>query len=165
MASVVEEKLKKEYSEKILEEYVFRGDLNVVVKPGDIPEICRFLKTEPELKFNFLSCITAADYLGKRDLRFEVVYVLFSIPNHTRIIVKTRVNDGQEIQTLTSLWDTANWQEREVYDMFGIRFTNHPDLRRILTWEDFPAHPLRKDYPLRGRGERETYRVVERDST
>ena len=70
-----------------------------------------------------------------------------------------------EIDSVTDLWPGAEWPEREVFDMFGIRFRNHPDLRRILTWEEFPAHPLRKDYPLRGRGERETYKVVDREST
>ncbi len=148
MASVTEEKLKKEYSDKILELYRFRGDLNIVVRPGDIPEICRFLKTEPELKFNFLSCITAVDYMGKRDTRFEIVYVLFSIPNRARIIIKTRVNEGQEAPTLTSLWTTANWQEREVYDMFGIKFAGHPDLTRILMDDDWVGFPQRKDFPL-----------------
>ncbi|MEE9555324.1 MAG: NADH-quinone oxidoreductase subunit C [candidate division Zixibacteria bacterium] len=148
MASVVEEKLKKEYSDKILELFSFKGDVNIVVKPGDIQEICRFLKTEPDLKFNFLSCITAADYLGQRDIRFEVVYVLFSIPNHYRVIVKTRVDEGQEIPTLTSLWSTADWQEREVYDMFGIGFSGHPDLKRILMDDDWIGYPQRKDFPL-----------------
>jgi NADH-quinone oxidoreductase subunit C len=148
MAPLAEEKLKKEYSGKILEIYSFKGDLNVVVGPADIPEICRFLKTEPDLKFNFLSCITAADYLGKREIRFEIVYVLFSIPNRFRIIVKTRVSDGEEVPTLTSLWSTADWQEREVFDMFGIRFSGHPDLRRILMDDDWIGHPQRKDFPL-----------------
>ena len=148
MASVVEDKLKKEYSDKILEIFSFKGDLNIVVKPGDIPEICRFLKTEPDLKFNFLSCITAADYLGKRDIRFEVVYILFSIPNTYRIIVKTRVDEDQEVPTLTSLWSTADWQEREVYDMFGIRFAGHPNLKRILMDDDWVGYPQRKDFPL-----------------
>ena len=69
-----------------------------------------------------------------------------------------------ELDSVTDIWPGAEWREREVYDMFGIRFTGHPDLRRILTWEDFPAHPLRKDYPLRGRGEREMYKVMERDA-
>lgn len=148
MAPIVEEKLKKEYSDKILEIFTFRGDLNVNVKPGDIPEICRFLKTEPDLKFNFLSCITAADYLGKRETRFEVVYILFSIPNHYRIILKTRVNEGEEIPTLASLWGTADWQEREVFDMFGIRFSGHPNLKRILMDDDWVGYPQRKDFPL-----------------
>jgi len=148
MAFIVEEKLKKEYSDKILDLNTFRDILNVSLRPGDIPEICRFLKTEPDLKFNFLSCVTAADYLGKRDQRFEVVYVLYSIPNRFRIIIKTRVNEGEEIPTLTSLWSTANWQEREVFDMFGIRFSGHPNLKRILMDDDWVGYPQRKDFPL-----------------
>jgi len=148
MTSIVEEKLRKEYSDKILDISTFRGDLNVVIKPGDVIEICRFLKTEPDLKFNFLSCITAADYLGKREIRFEVVYILFSIPNRKRIILKTRVNEGEEIPTLASLWRTADWQEREVFDMFGIRFAGHPNLKRILMDDDWVGYPQRKDFPL-----------------
>ena len=88
--SFTEEKLKKEYSDRLTEVFTFRGDLNVVLKPQDIPEICRFLKTDPDLRYNFLSCITAADYLDSRPKRFEVVYILFSIPNNERIIVKTQ---------------------------------------------------------------------------
>ena len=148
MASVLEEKLKKGYSDNIIEIYSFRGDLNVVIKPPDLIEICRFLKTDAELKFNFLSCITAADYLGKREKRFEVVYVLFSIPNHHRAIIKIRIDEGEEVPSLTALWDTANFQEREVYDMFGIKFSGHPDLTRILMDDDWIGHPQRKDFPL-----------------
>ena len=148
MISSTEEKLKSGYADRILEIFTFRGDLNVVLAPQDISEICRFLKTDPDLKYNFLSCITAADYLGKRDKRFEVVYVLFSIPNHMRIILKTRINETEEIPTLTSVWGTANWQEREVYDMFGIKFSDHPNLTRILMDDDWIGHPQRKDFPL-----------------
>ncbi len=148
MASIVEEKLRKEYSDKLVEIYTFKGDLNVVLKPADIPEICRYLKTDPDMKFNFLSCITACDYLGRREIRFEVVYLLFSIPNHHRIILKTRVNENEEIPTLTSLWSTADWHEREIYDMFGIKFTGHPNLKRILMDDDWVGHPQRKDFPL-----------------
>jgi NADH-quinone oxidoreductase subunit C len=148
MTSITEEKLRKEYSDKLTEIYTFRGDLNVVLKPADIPEICRYLKTDPDLKFNFLSCITACDYLGRREVRFEVIYLLFSIPNRYRIILKTRVNENEEIPTLTSLWSTANWHEREIYDMFGISFTGHPNLKRILMDDDWVGHPQRKDFPL-----------------
>jgi len=148
MAAIVEEKLKQVYAGKILESYTFRGDLNVVLKPGDIPEICRFLKTEADLKLNFLSCITAADYLNVREPRFEVVYVLFSIPNKYRVILKTRVDENEDVPTLTGLWDTANWQEREVFDMFGIKFSGHPNLKRILMDDDWVGYPQRKDFPL-----------------
>ncbi|UCC78452.1 MAG: NADH-quinone oxidoreductase subunit C [Candidatus Zixiibacteriota bacterium] len=148
MSSVVEERLKKEYSDKIVELYSFRGDPNVVVKASDLIEICRFLKTDSELRFSFLSCITAADYLGIREKRFELVYVLYSIPKRLRVIIKVRVDDGGEAPSLTTLWDTANFQEREVYDMFGIKFTGHPDMTRILMDEDWIGHPQRKDFPL-----------------
>lgn len=148
MSSKAEEKLKSQYSDRILDIYTFRGDLNVALKPADIPEICRFLKTEPDLKFNFLSCITAADYLGKRELRFEVIYVLFSIPYGSRILLKVGVNEGEEVPSLSSIWSTADWQEREVYDMFGIRFSGHPNLKRILMDDDWIGHPQRKDFPL-----------------
>jgi NADH-quinone oxidoreductase subunit C len=146
--SLAEEKLKKEYSDRVAEFITFRGDLNIILKPQDIPEICRFLKTDSDLKFNFLSCITAADYLDLRPKRFEVVYILFSIPNNERIIVKTRVDENEDIPTLTSVWSTANWQEREVYDMFGIKFSGHPNLKRILMDDDWIGHPQRKDFPL-----------------
>ena len=142
------ERLKTEYADRLVEIYTFRGDLNIVLKPKDIPEICRFLKTDSALKYNFLSCITAADYLESRDKRFEVVYILFSISNSFRIIIKTRVDENEEIPTLTSLWSTANWQEREVYDMFGIKFSGHPNLSRILMDDDWIGHPQRKDFPL-----------------
>jgi NADH-quinone oxidoreductase subunit C len=146
--SITEEKLKKEYSDKVLEIYTFRGDLNVILKPQDIPEICRFLKTDPDLKYNFLSCITAVDYLGIKEKRFEVVYILFSISNKFRLILKTRVDENEEIPSLTSLWGTANWQEREVFDMFGLKFAGHPNLSRILMDEDWIGYPQRKDFPL-----------------
>jgi len=148
MSSIAEAKLKKEYSEKIEEIYFFRGILNLVIKPSDVIEICRYLKTDSDLNFNFLSCVTAVDYLGKRDKRFEVVYVLFSIRKHHRIIIKIRVDEGEEVPSLTALWDTANFQEREVYDMFGIKFSGHPDMTRILMDDDWVGYPQRKDFPL-----------------
>ncbi len=148
MASYTEEKLKKEYSGKLLDIFTFRNDLNVILKPEDITEICRFLKNDSDLKYNFLSCITAADYLDLRDKRFEVIYILFSIENHNRIILKVRINENDEIPSLTSLWSAANWQEREAYDMFGIKFAGHPNLKRILMDEDWVGYPQRKDFPL-----------------
>lgn len=148
MIDVTEAKLSKEYSEKIQDMFTFRGDLNVLLKPQDIPEVCRFLKTDSDLKYNFLSCITAADYLGMREKRFEVIYVLYSIPNRLRVILKTRVDENEDIPTLTSLWSTANWQEREVYDMYGVKFAGHPNLTRILMDDDWVGYPQRKDFPL-----------------
>jgi NADH-quinone oxidoreductase subunit C len=148
MSAIIEEKLNKNYPDKIVELYTFRGDLNAVIKASDLIEICRFLKTDDELKCNFLSCVTAADYLGKREKRFEVVYVLYSISKKHRIMIKIRLDENEEAPSLTPLWDTANFQEREVYDMFGIKFTGHPDMTRILMDDDWVGHPQRKDFPL-----------------
>jgi NADH-quinone oxidoreductase subunit C len=154
----------------------FRGCSTLIVETADLHEVLAFLKSDAGCQFNFLSDVAGLDYLGypvKQLGRFAVAYILRSYPRDDLFIVKTYLNpsiptEGIEedpalyLDSVTDLWSGAEWMEREVYDMFGIRFRNHPDLRRILTWETYPAHPLRKDYPLRGRGERETYRVVDR---
>lgn len=119
----------------------------IFVKKEAVIELIRFLKTEFE--YNFLADITATDETPRAP-RFDVVYQLFSINRHWRIRVKTKVEDQQEVPSLVEVWPGANWAEREIYDMFGIKFTNHPDLRRILMDERWQGHPLRKDYPLRG---------------
>jgi NADH-quinone oxidoreductase subunit C len=156
----------------------FRGLSTLVVEPRDLHEVMLFLRDDPRTKYVFLSDVTAVDYLGypaAQPGRFAVVYNLVCFDRDDRFIVKTYLDpsvstEGNakdpalEVDSVTDIWSGAEWPEREVYDMFGIRFRNHPDLRRILTWEDFPAHPLRKDYPLRGRGEREQYGVVDRTS-
>ena len=109
--------------------------------------------------------LTAVDYLeyeGAKD-RFGVVYVLVSTIHGARLVIKTHVNDPEPLlPSVYSLWKSADWLEREVYDMFGIRFSGHPDLRRILTPDEFTAYPLRKDYPLKGRGERHNFPVLTR---
>ncbi|MDX9910844.1 MAG: NADH-quinone oxidoreductase subunit C [Phycisphaerales bacterium] len=156
----------------------FRGQSTLIVPPERLHAVMSFLKNDPRCNYNFLSDVTAVDYLNypaKMPGRFAVVYVLRSFERDDLFLVKTFLNpsiptDGIEpdpalvVDSVTDLWPGAEWTEREVFDMFGVRFRNHPDLRRILTWEDYPAHPLRKDYPLRGRGERESYRVVDRTS-
>lgn len=129
--------------------------------------VMRFLRDDPRTKFEQLADLTCVDYLnfpGARD-RYGVTYSLLSITHNRRLWVKCFVNDPDpQVPSLCSVWKGAEWPEREVYDMFGVRFTGHPDLRRILTWEGFPSYPLRKDYPLRGRGEREDYKVITRES-
>lgn len=156
----------------------FRGCSTVIVSPADLHAVMSFLKNDPSTKYDFLSDVTAVDYLGYPTKqagggRFGVAYVLRSCEKDEMFIVKTYLDpslptDGTAedpalyLDSVTDLWMGAEWMEREVFDMFGIRFRNHPDLRRILLWETYPAHPLRKDYPLRGRGEREDYRVVDR---
>lgn len=155
----------------------FRGDTSLIVPAAKLHEVMRFLRDDPDCEYNFLSDVLGVDYLGypvETEGRFAVVYLLMSYPNERRLTVKTFLDPSidtsgiepdpaLEVDSVTDIWPGAEWRERECYDMFGIRFRNHPDLRRILTWEEYPAHPLRKDYPLRGRGERETYRVVDRE--
>ena len=126
--------------------------------PTDIPilyvrrdlvtEVLRFLKTEAECDYNFLSDVTATDEGG--EFRFEVVYQLFSQQKGARLRIKVRLHENETIPTASGVWPAANWAEREVWDMFGIKFEGHPDLRRILMDERWEGHPLRKDYPLRG---------------
>ncbi|MEN6372248.1 MAG: NADH dehydrogenase (quinone) subunit D [Armatimonadota bacterium] len=112
-----------------------------------ILQLCRALHDKSSLNYNFLSDITAVDFYRKKT-RFEVVYRMYSVPNGRRLWVKVPVETGEEVETVTSVWKNANWMEREVYDMFGIRFANHPDLRRILMPSNWIGHPLRKDHPV-----------------
>jgi len=115
-------------------------------------DIFRWLKEDPQLDFNFLADLTAVDYLDKRTPRFEVVYHLYSLSKNHRLRVKIPVaGEDPVVDSLTPLWKGANWLEREVWDMFGIRFRGHPDLRRILLYEQFEGYPLRKDYPVNHR--------------
>jgi|SRR5690606_3648269 len=155
----------------------FRGQTTLVVPPDSLHEVMEFLRHDPSCAFDFLSDVTAVDYLNypaPMPARFAVIYLLASTTIGHRLTVKTFLDPSidthgiepdpaLEVDSVTDLWPGAEWPEREVFDMFGIRFRHHPDLRRILMWKDYPAHPLRKDYPLRGRGERETYRVIDRD--
>lgn len=157
----------------------FRGQATLVVEPKDLHRVMKFLRDDEACKYNFLSDVIGIDYLdypSETPGRFAVVYNLCAFGRDDRFFVKVHLNpslptDGIEndpalvVDSVCDLWPGAEWTEREVFDMFGIRFNNHPDLRRILLWEDYPAHPLRKDYPLRGRGERESYRVVDRTSS
>lgn len=156
----------------------FRGQSTLIVEPGDLHTVMAFLKNDPRTRYNFLSDVGGIDYLNypaKMPGRFAVVYNLEAFANDDRYFVKAFLDpslptDGIVedpalwLDSVCDLWPGAEWPEREVFDMLGIRFRNHPDLRRILLWETYPAHPLRKDYPVRGRGERDAYRVVDRTS-
>jgi len=137
------------------------------VQPGDVPAVMGFLRDDARTRFEQLCDLACVDYLnypGAED-RFGVVYSLLSLTHHHRLWVKVFVNDPDpEIPSVTDIWKGADWPEREVFDMFGIRFAGHPDLRRILLPDDFVDYPLRKDYPLRGKGERENFAVVTRES-
>jgi NADH-quinone oxidoreductase subunit C len=157
----------------------FRDQPTLIVEPADLHKVMKFLREDDQCDYNFLSDITAVDYEGYPSEtigRFAVVYNLCAYSRDDRFIVKSYLDPtistegieddpGLHIDSIVDIWAGAEWMEREVFDMFGIRFDNHPDLRRILLWEDYPGHPLRKDYPLRGRGERESYRIVDRTSS
>jgi NADH-quinone oxidoreductase subunit C len=136
--------------------------------PGDrLVEVMNFLRFDPSCMFEQLVDLTCVDYLEFPDAtdRYGVTYGLLSLTKEHRLWVKCFANDPTpEVPSVTCIWKGADWQEREVWDMFGVKFTGHYDLRRILTWEGFEAHPLRKDYPLEGRGEREDFKRIERDS-
>src|SRR5262245_2116652 len=137
----------------------FRKNLRLHVPPSRVLELLTVLKDH--CGFTLLSELGATDYLGypgRTRARFEVHYVLLNLETSERVVVKVGVNDSEPtLPSVIFLWEGANWMEREVFDMFGIRFANHPDLRRILMPEEFAAYPLRKDYPLRGRGERHNF--------
>lgn len=148
-------KLKEKFAGSLLDVKEFRGEVTVTVKKEEIIAVLKYLRDE--LRYNLLTDVTAVDYLDQ-DPRFMVVYNLYSIPNKDRLRVKAPVTEGDaRIDSATVLWNSANWVEREVYDLFGITFTGHPDPRRILMTDDWVGHPLRKDYPLQGPG-REPYK-------
>jgi len=141
----------------------FRDNFRVLVDSGHLFAVLECLKRDAG--FDMLAELTAADYLHYPDAkdRFGVMYVLVNTATGLRLVVKTFVNDPEpRLPTVYTLWKGADWMEREVYDMYGIVFEGHPDLRRILMPEEFTAFPLRKDYPMRGRGERHNFPVITR---
>ena len=164
----------------------FREQVTVLVPREQIVPVATFLRDDPQLRYDMLAELNGVDYLnypGARH-RFAVNYGVTSIPNNNRLWLKvfldptrdtgpgTDVRDesaieqgdpGLKVDSVCSIWPGAEWMEREVYDMLGIIFVGHPDLRRILTWNGFGSYPLRKDYPLRGIGERENYKIVTRE--
>ena len=165
----------------------FRDMVSVVVPRERLIEVATFLRDDSTLRFDQLFELNGVDYLGYPGAvdRFAVNYGLLSIDHGHRLWLKVFLNPtrdtapngalrdeeviekgdpGLKIDSVCGLWPGAEWMEREAYDMFGIIFTGHPDLRRIFTWNGFPSHPLRKDYPLRGVGEREDYKIVTRES-
>ena len=127
-----------------------RGELSIYIRRDAIREACSILRDDPELQFNFFSDLTCVDWYPS-DPRFEVVYHLFSIPKKIRLRLKVKVGgDDPSVPSITSVWPAANYFEREVFDLFGIRFEGHPYLRRIMMPENWEGHPLRKDYPVEG---------------
>ncbi|MBC8075321.1 MAG: NADH-quinone oxidoreductase subunit C [Chloroflexales bacterium] len=140
--------LEAAFGDAILASNEFRGDLSVSVRPDAIVDAARFLRDNEDFRFNFLENLCGVDYLG-REPRFEVVYHLLSHVNRARVCLKVGLPESDPtVPTLTSLWPTANYQEREAYDMFGIVFAGHPSLDRILMPDDWEGYPQRKDVPL-----------------
>jgi NADH-quinone oxidoreductase subunit C len=138
--------LKAQFGEAIRDATEFIGQLSVNVDSQRILEICDFLKSAGATKFDYLSDLTCVHYPERREAQFEMVYNLFSIQSNERVRLRARIRGS--IESVTSVWPSANWLEREVFDLFGIRFDNHPDLRRLLLPPDWEGYPLRKDYPL-----------------
>lgn len=138
--------LRGKFAKKIVGDSRFRGELTIKVDAAAVDEVLKFMKGDKKLSFNFLSDVTAVDYVKERGV-FEVVYHLLSMKNNVRVRLKAQVPaENPELPTATTVFRSANWFERETYDMFGIKFAGHPDLRRIMNPEGFPGHPLRKDF-------------------
>jgi NADH-quinone oxidoreductase subunit C len=140
--------LAKFLGSKIQAQSEFRGETTLVVAREDIHEVAKFCRDE--LTFDYLLDISSVDHFGDEP-RFEVVYELYSMATGTHLRLKLRVSeDDPNVASVADIWRAADWHEREIYDMMGLRFTNHPDLRRILMWEGYPYFPLRKEFPLEG---------------
>jgi NADH-quinone oxidoreductase subunit C len=158
--------LQKSFADEIVKSRFFRDEKTIWVKKEKIVEICRLLRDDQATRYNFLSDVTAVDLLRIKEAdqpRFEVVYNLYSLKTFQRLRVKAQVTeDDPTIDTVEGVWPAANWPEREVYDLFGIRFNNHSDLRRIQMPDDWVGHPLRKDFPLGGEVVEFSFNVRER---
>lgn len=142
------QKIKNRYPESIVSHHSFRGDQTVTVHREYLYRVVQFLRSDDDLRFNILIDLTAVDDYG-RGYRFEVVYHFYSMEKNHRVRIKVPLMERDAVvDSLVPLWPCADWYEREVWDMFGIRFDGHPDLRRILLYEEFEGHPLRKDYPI-----------------
>jgi NADH-quinone oxidoreductase subunit C len=147
----IAERIREVFPEEVLAVSEFRGQVSVTLRKTRIRDVSRYLHDDPDLYFDYLIDVCGVDYLGKKEKRFEVVYHLYSIKHRRMIRLKAEVGEEDlTIDSVTSVWIGANWHERETFDLFGITFSGHPDLRRILMPEDWEGHPLRKDYPLKG---------------
>jgi NADH-quinone oxidoreductase subunit C len=141
-------KLKGKFGDAIGDATQFIGQLSVHVDRARIVEVCEFLRDDADARFDYLSDLTCVHYPDRVDAPFEIVYNLFSISTNNRVRLKVRTADTDGVDSVTGVWPAANWLEREVFDLFGIHFHGHPDLRRLLLPPDWEGYPLRKDYPL-----------------
>ncbi|MEW6004186.1 MAG: NADH-quinone oxidoreductase subunit C [Stygiobacter sp.] len=144
------QKLKENFSDSIVEISDFRDDLSITIKPNVIFDVAKFLKENDELLFVMCKDVTAIDWAARKN-RFTVVYHIYSFKLNFNLRLKSNLEaEPYQIESVTSIWQSANWYERETYDMYGIEFLNHPDLRRMYMPEGFEYHPLRKDFPVLG---------------
>ncbi len=148
----LEKAINSELTTKILSSKIKHDQINICIEDNNLIEVMIFLKTHSSTKFKQLIDITAVDY-PERDKRFKMVYLLLSHEKNSRIKIEFDKKEGEILSSLTSIFPSANWMEREVFDMYGVEFKDHPDLRRILTDYGFKGHPLRKDFPLTGHNE------------
>ncbi len=160
------ERLRQEFPEGVITAVEWRGDLAVTVRRDSLYEIAKFLHDARDMQFDYIVHVSSVDWPDDEE-RFEVVYEVYSIKHRRRIRLKARVPEGDcEIPSLSGIWKGANFMEREVFDMMGIRFTHHPDLRRVLMPDDYAeGYPLRKDFPLRGKGWRDTFEFLNEPSS
>ena len=148
----LEKAINSELTTKVLSSNIKHDQINICIEDNNLIEVMIFLKTHSSTKFKQLIDITAVDY-PERDKRFKMVYLLLSHEKNSRIKIEFDMKEGEILSSLTSIFPSANWMEREVFDMYGVEFKDHPDLRRILTDYGFKGHPLRKDFPLTGHNE------------
>ena len=148
----LEKAINSELTTKILSSKIKHDQINIYIEDNNLIEVMIFLKTHSSTKFKQLIDITAVDY-PERDKRLKMVYLLLSHEKNSRIKIEFDIKEGEILSSLTSIFPSANWMEREVFDMYGVEFKDHPDLRRILTDYGFEGHPLRKDFPLSGHNE------------
>ncbi len=142
------QQLKAKFDGVVLEAAEFIGQVSVRIAPKSIVEVCNYLRDDADARFNYLSDLTCVHYPMRSEAPLEIVYNLYSISRNERVRLKVSLAEGASVDSVTEVWPAANWMEREVYDLFGVTFKNHPDLRRILLPPDWEGHPLRKDYPL-----------------
>lgn len=142
------QKIRAQFGDAVIDASEFIRQLSIRVAPTNIVAICDFLRRDVESRFNYLTDVTCVHLPDRSEAPFDVVYNLYSIPTGERVRLKAAVSENDGIESVTGVWPTANWMEREVFDLFGINFLNHPDLRRILLPPEWEGHPLRKEYPL-----------------
>ena len=150
LKELIPQKLKENFPESKFDVSEYKNELSIKIDKKDVVNVCKFLKEDEDLQFIYCSDVTAVDWAKRKD-RFTIIYNIFSMKNNFRLRLKSDVDEKDcSIDSVSSVWGSANWQERETFDMYGIKFNNHPDLRRMYMPEEFEYHPLRKDFPLMG---------------